>query len=96
MSEHTSGPWSVKETSSATLLIRPNSPQSSLQIEPLADARLIAAAPELLDVAKSAARLLWEIASEVDDGVRTLNEDSVEGKAWAALTDAIAKAEGTS
>lgn len=48
MSKHTPGPWSVKETVSATLLIRPNSQQDSLQIDSRADARLIAAAPELL------------------------------------------------
>ncbi len=89
MSNRSPGPWTLTETRIFS------GDRMVAEADRLADARLIAAAPELLDVAKSAARLLWEIASEVDDGVRTLNEDSVEGKAWAALTDAIAKAEGT-
>lgn len=61
-----------------------------------ANARLIAAAPDLLAAAKKAASLLWEVASEVEDGVRTMNEDSPDGIAWTQLTDAIAKAGGRS
>ena len=111
MSQHTPGPWraarirSPGRAAAAYYIYGAGKDQRSpcvahvknSTIQPLhANARLIAAAPDLLAAAKSAARLLWEIASEVEDGVRTLNEDSAEGKAWTALTNAIAKAEGQS
>lgn len=104
MSGHTPGPWAIVNREirgpdgSGVIVARiPEWGVAADAPDPFAaNARLIAAAPDLLEVAKSAARLLWEIASEVDDGVRTLNEDSAEGKLWTALTDAIDKAEGTS
>ena len=79
MSEkHTHGPWSVGPISGAgALLIRPGW-QSSVQIAPIEDARLMAAAPELL----AALKLVDGIRLYLGDGVR------------AQVDAAIAKAEG--
>ena len=51
MSEHTPGPWSVYPCDQGGGILRRGDrqhPQSHLQIVPMEDARLIAAAPELL------------------------------------------------
>lgn len=57
MSKHTPGPWSLQECSNGgALLIRGlygKHQQSHLQIVPIEDARLIAAAPELLEALKA-------------------------------------------
>jgi hypothetical protein len=43
----TPGPWSVEECPAGGAILRRNSKQSHLQVFPEADARLIAAAPDL-------------------------------------------------
>ena len=58
-----------------------------------ANARLIAAAPELLDALKAAEPLAWNVGSYIEDGVRTVCEDS-RGDLWRQIKAAIAKAEG--
>ncbi len=56
MSKHTPGPWELHETSSGGAIVSRGQVQS-LQVVPVADARLIAAAPDLLE--SSADLLGW-------------------------------------
>ena len=56
-----------------------------------ADARLIAAAPELADACKAALNLAWEVGTETEDGTRTLLEDS-RGDLYRQLRAALTKA----
>ena len=55
------------------------------------DARLIAAAPDMLEALRAAELLAWECGTETDDGVATILEDS-RGDLWRQITAAIAKA----
>lgn len=48
----------------------------------------------LEELAAAAANLLWEMASEVEDGYRTLNEESMEGELWKELMNALRPGEG--
>jgi hypothetical protein len=56
-----------------------------------ANARLIAAAPDLLEACKAALSLAWEVGCETEDGVGTLLEDS-RGDLFRQLSAALAKA----
>lgn len=103
VSKHTPGPWrvddygtSVRKADGALIAdaFSAGAEDPDRHEVRRSNARLIAAAPDLLAAARRATSLLWEIASEVEDGVRRLNEDSPEGELWLQLTDAIAKALG--
>jgi hypothetical protein len=81
--KHTPGPWELQDcTHGGAILLRgldgKRHIQSHLQIVPIEDARLIAAAPELLEALKNL---------ENDDG-------SIPDHAWLMVCAAIAKAEG--
>lgn len=63
--QHTPGPWTLRECSNGGMLLirgeqlgRHSHVQSMLQILPSEDARLIAAAPELLAALKTAVKAL--------------------------------------
>ena len=85
---HTPGPWRVEPcTNGGMILIRADGkhgahPQTHLQIVPEADARLIAAAPDLLEACKALIRSI--------DGV----ESSITTSGIQQIRTAIAKAEG--
>lgn len=55
------------------------------------DARLIAAAPEMLAALKEAEKLAWEVGCETVEGVNFLLEDS-RGDLYRQISAAIAKA----
>jgi len=89
MSKHTPGPWDMKPCSAGGgLLIRGDAgkhSQASLQIVPIEDARLIAAAPEMLEALD---RLLWW-ASVRAEGLHGTELDAIN-----SARAAIAKATG--
>ena len=81
MTEHTPGPWRASNGGA----VYADDWQVAVASRPenyAADARLIAAAPELLAACRQAATLLWHARTGPDDPVR------------AALDAAIAKATG--
>jgi hypothetical protein len=78
----TPGPWTLRETTSGGAIVTRGETQST-QIVPMADARLIAAAPDLLAACHQAISVLKH--------VNFLDGKSVEEK---QISDAIAKAEG--
>lgn len=86
--KHTPGPWSVEQAhEGGGLVARPGCAQFSLQIVPLADAHLIAAAPELL----AACQLLieqYDAVPEFTMGGKLTNKPFTMARA------AIAKATG--
>ena len=49
MAKHTPGPWGLQECPSGGMIVTRDAPQSHIQVVPEADARLIAAAPDLLE-----------------------------------------------
>lgn len=81
---HTPGPWGLQESpDGGMILIRGNDadrmkrhPQTHLQIVPVDDAKLIAAAPELLDELQHLVRLLEPLEADGSlnvPGLATLN-----------------------
>jgi hypothetical protein len=94
MATITPGPWEVVPCNhGGGLLLRKGIIQSSIQIVPMEDARLISAAPELLEACKAALGIAWEIGCETEDGVHTLLDDS-RGDLYRQLSAAITKATG--
>ena len=86
--DHTPGPWKTAPCSGGGLiLVRPNSGQISLQIFPAADARLIAAAPDLLAALKD-----WLEGHE--DACRRAIGDTGGCPTCPDIRAAIARAEG--
>ena len=85
MSAHTPGPWSVSPASGGGLIV--HRAVQSLQVFPVEDAHLIAAAPELYEALSLVGALLWNPAS-----VGGYRIDEIRNKA----NTAIAKAEGRS
>ena len=88
---HTPGPWTVLPTSSGGLLVVRL--EQSLQVFPVADAHLMAAAPDLLTALKSATASLESWIHDQLDGTSSLRGALEELKPYHA---AIAKAEGRS
>ena len=85
--KHTSGPWEIEERFSGSYAIEPNvawlgASSSHQPGENLANARLIAAAPEMLAALKLAEKFGEESA------MRSIDPD-----AWDAINSAINKAE---
>ena len=58
-----------------------------------ANARLIAAAPEMYAALRKAERLAWEVGCETVDGVNTILEDE-RGDLWREISAILAKIEG--
>ena len=88
--KHTPGPWELNPTSSGGLLVV--RAEQSLQVFPVADAHLIAAAPDLLAA-------LVELVAAGQFAVESCDELAVMlrlGAATDAAHTAIAKAEGRS
>lgn len=84
--KHTPGPWKLHPCSNGGLLLRRGDQmgrnthiQSSLQILPEADAHLIAAAPELLEAAKTV--LAWFDALKQEQYERTVYGHTLESAA---------------
>lgn len=95
--KHTEGPWhiGVRQPASDKFIYGPKGEEvadcdrlTNFPDENLGNARLIAAAPELLEACKYALECLEELQSEIDP------ESSGYGR-WKQLKEAIAKAEGT-
>lgn len=81
---HTPGPWSLTPTQSGRAGIvwrgaEGNNKHQHVEVFPIEDARLIAAAPEMLDA-------LWQVYSMINNGYP--------GMAMEAIKQIIAKAEG--
>jgi hypothetical protein len=94
MSEsHTPGPWTVHKTTNLPVAyyIGPASRRHLALVFNEADARLIAAAPDLLAALKDLSRLADAIYVRMSDGEMALMRD-----AWGKADAAIAKAEGRS
>ena len=102
MLKNTPGPWSYKihgATNSPMItaaglniaVLFRTTIHPSDEDQSLANARLIAAAPDLLEAAKEACRALWNTAEvERSEG----REDGTFNKAWTALSAAVLKAQG--
>lgn len=97
MGKHTPGPWFYQERSDAyTHIVRGDGNRFITQLaqdtsgEAEANARLIAAAPELLDVVKRIA------ASRITDTGTAPIPDLTAEEAWTLARDAYAKATGES
>lgn len=98
---HTPGPWRLEPCSHGGLILRRGDdngplmsrhPQGGLQIVPEADARLIAAAPDLLEACRFVAKWLCDDRPIGERESRGFNPKFV--KANNAVLAAIAKAEG--
>src|SRR4051812_13043639 len=105
--KHTPGPWSFRECDSVVMIEAGSDSIAATNSKTywqrfddadVANARLIAAAPDLLAALKSAERWLGGILSETEDGVEA-EVRNVHSAAWNAIDSmraAIAKAEGRS
>jgi hypothetical protein len=93
MSEHTPGPWHVKDFDGDQIMVRGERSMPAVCTGPdrWANARLIAAAPELLEAAKLALDIAEEWISSELSGTGFYEEDMAELQ---PVRDAIAKAEG--
>ncbi len=112
MSKHTPGPWSLDRLNFQWTISVPDARQTNPLVETgktvanvmgnnstaEANARLIAAAPELLEVAKIAIGLAVAFKKDLDAGVAFAEDKEIGRKAidifLIQITDAIAKAEG--
>ena len=93
MSGHTPGPWTITPDSFVMSGTKPSIGVAKIithAYEFFANARLIAAAPDLLDAAKLTALHFERMNLHPD--VNFMGDD--EHEAWGALNRAIAKAEG--
>lgn len=98
--KHTPGPWFVDRLSEhGYLLVKPVGGQVVAQIDPVeeeeANARLIAAAPDLLDALKAAECTLANIQADISSG-RLFSKDAVAnlGRARLLALQVIDTAEG--
>ena len=89
MNAHTPGPWTTQPCSSGGLVVSRGDVQN-LQIVPVEDARLIAAAPDLYDAAVWVLHNAHGISKSGEDGVSQEEENA----SWGALMAATRKAEG--
>ena len=111
MSKHTPGPWSVREYSADIQIIAgnfrepalvrrivgaSNDCQTALRIEQAANARLIAAAPELLEALRDALAAMEHMGDVMNGMDIVTDEDEAHFPAFAKARAAITKAEGTS
>lgn len=94
--KHTPGPWKLDPCSNGGLILRRGEairgdrhPQSHLQIVPVEDAYLIAAAPELLAALKEAKEIIHLMHGDLAWGI--YDQHSPEMK---RINGAISKAEG--
>jgi hypothetical protein len=94
--KHTPGPWSIEAVKD---YMRPHDTGIDSGIpESIANARLIAAAPDLLRTLKNAREWLDELAGLLQDGALDAAEDWAGANAVSVdstLAEAIAQAEGT-
>jgi hypothetical protein len=88
MSAYTPGPW---DRAHGQLVVSKSGPICDCMTGREADAKLIAAAPELAAACKAALHLAWEVGTETEDGVHTLLDDS-RGDLYRQLSDALVKA----
>lgn len=99
--KHTPGPWRVVRANpsptSGEWMISGSKPGYLAEVRDCgsgdvqANARLIAAAPELLAACEAAARLAWEVGCETVDGEKFLCPDG-RGDLYRQITAALLKA----
>lgn len=105
MTDYTLGPWTAvgnrvyataasgKDTMTTieVAVATRADPRARAKVEQ--NARLIAAAPEMLDALRAAERLAWQTGTVIEDGVRTIADDQ-RGDLWRMIVAAIDKATG--
>lgn len=105
MTDYTLGPWTAVGNSVYATAASGKDTMTTIEVavatraDPRArakveqNARLIAAAPEMLDALRAAERLAWQTGTVIEDGVRTIADDQ-RGDLWRMIVAAIDKATG--
>lgn len=105
MTDYTLGPWTAvgnrvyataasgKDTMTTieVAVATRADPRARAKVEQ--NARLIAAAPEMLDALRAAERLAWQTGTVIEDGANTIADDQ-RGDLWRMIVAAIDKATG--
>jgi len=90
---HTPAPWLHDVMISGRFMIREPGvlDHAIAEVDNVANARLIRAAPDLLSACRAALSIAWETGTESEDGVQTLLDDG-RGDLYRTLSAAIEKA----
>ena len=89
--KHTPGPWTLSACTNGGLIVQRG--QHHTQIVPVEDARLIAAAPALLEACKQALKAVGMVYDSDEDNSINPSMQMI-GEAMDVLNAAIKKAEG--